>query len=573
MRLSAALSPVGREGPDLLIKGMAGEVLSYAMQADPIGTQTAVYEAITQLIRDGQPEISQLDALLALDRQAQSVIELLLTQYVEGDGQIGSFEWKAWHSALRLSQSLFQAYEYFLHHIRKTTDYNWTEQEPLVQVQLFHHKKIEFLLRFMRYKKHSSELWRQLHEMYRLARERDLPDRPEAISEPESRPRQMREVEQQYLQILLLEAMNSGRFSPREALWAHRWFARWCNGRGLQLAQLNGGVHFEAKGFVLDLGGSDGLKRAQPEAGNPPGDHLLYFDSSPLSEMIDHELASLRDSATLAYLGTPAVRAGQRALLSKLAILFAPNPVDIERRAERKPVALAVQTILGFSYIVDELRKNGISSAAAPGTNDSISPLGGPTFSPVFPTSGNASPISLSITGPFDAIPQTWQVKDRSDSGCRMRGQIDNLNRVIPGSLIAVRDSETEPWIVSVVRWFRRLMVDYVEIGVEYLGREPRFVKIVTDYDSDLAVAEVPNLASKCFAALYLPPSEEYPTMPIKTLLLPARDFRTDCDVTLLSSNATYRMRLSEPIQQQFEYVLTSFAVIDKAAPLPSGIQ
>jgi hypothetical protein len=543
------------------------------MPADPIGTQAAVCEAITQLVRDGRPEISQLDALLALDRQAQSVIELLLTQYVEGDGQIGSFEWKAWHSALRLSQSLFQAYEYFLHHIRTTADDHWTEEEPLVQVQLFHHRKIEFLLRFLRYKKHSSELWRQLHEMYRLARERDLPDRPEAISETDGEPRLMRELEQQYLQILLLEAMNSGRFSPREALWAHRWFARWCNGPGLRLAQRNGGVHFAPKGFVVDLGGSDGLKRAEAEAGNLLGDNLLYFDSSPLSEMIDHELASLRADATLPYLATPAVHAGQRALLNKLAILFAPNLVDIERRAERKPVALAVQAILGFPYIVDELRKNGISSAAAPGTNDSISPPGGPTLSPIFPTSGNASPISLSITGPFDAIPQTWQVKDRSDSGCRMRGQIDNLNRVIPGSLIAVRDSETEPWIVSVVRWFRRLMVDYVEIGVEYLGREPRFVKIVTDYDSDLAIAETPNFASKCFAALYLPPSEEYPTMPIKTLLLPARDFRTDCAVTLLSSNATYRMRLSEPIQQQFEYVLTSFAVIDKAAPLPSGIQ
>jgi hypothetical protein len=154
-----------------------------------------------------------------------------------------------------------------------------------------------------------------------------------------------------------------------------------------------------------------------------------------------------------------------------------------------------------------------------------------------------------------------------------MRGQIDNLNRVIPGSLIAVRDGETTPWTVAVVRWFRRLMVDYVEIGVEYLGREPRFVKMVTDYDRDLATAEVPNFASKCFAALYLPPSDEYPTMPIKTLLLSAGAFRTDSDVTLLSSNATYRMRLSKPIQHQFEYVWTSFAVIDEVAPLPSWSQ
>jgi hypothetical protein len=61
--------------------------------------------------------------------------------------------------------------------------------------------------------------------------------------------------------------------------------------------------------------------------------------------------------------------------------------------------------------------------------------------------------------------------------------------------------------------------------------------------------------------------------MPIKTLLFPALEFSTGCDVTLLSSDAVYRLRLNEPIQQQFEYVWTSFSVIDRAAPPPSGIQ
>ena len=574
MQLSAALSPVGTQDPDRLIRGMGESLLSSMPQADPIEIQNAVCEAIARLIRDDQPEIIQLEALFALERQAQPVNELLLAQYVEGDGQIGPFEWKVWRSALRLSQSLFQANEYFLHHIRKTRDDNWNEHEPLVQVQLFNHRKVEFLLRFLRYKKRSPELWRQLHEMYRLARERDLLNRPDAIGETDGKRRTMRKLEQQYLQILLLEAMNGGQFSPREALWAHRWFARWSSGPGLQMAQVDGKAHFEPKGFVVDLGSSDGLKRALVAGGK-----LLYFDSSPLSAIIDQEIASLRDEATLPEQTTPAVRAGQLALLNKLSILFAPHPINIERRAARKPVALAVQAIAGFPNIVEELWKNGqrqndgILSAAISGNEKSISSLGMPTFSPLFAANGDAGPISLSISGPFDAMPQIWQVKDRSASGCRMRAQIDNLNLVIPGSLIAVRESDTAPWIVSVVRWFRRLMVDYVEIGVEYLGREPRVVKMVANYDCDSAIGAAPDRSSRCFAALYLPPSEEHPTMPIKTLLFPACEFRIDCEVTLLSSNATYRMRLNEPIQQQFEYVWTSFAIIDREAPPPSRVQ
>jgi hypothetical protein len=255
------------------------------------------------------------------------------------------------------------------------------------------------------------------------------------------------------------------------------------------------------------------------------------------------------------------VRAGQLALLNRLAVLFAPNAVDIERRAERRPVALTVQAIVGFPYIVEEVRKSGQNGGTSPvpalGTESTIALLLGSNDS-------DAGPASFSPAGPFDATPETWQIKDRSDSGCRMRGQVDNLNRVVPGSLIAIRDNETAPWTVSVVRWFRRLMVDYVEIGVEYLGRKPRFVKMVPDYDRDPAIATAPGSGSRCFAALYLPPSREYPTMPIKTLLLSTGEFRTDCDVALLSSDATYRIRLNEPIQQQFEYAWSSFTVIDK---------
>jgi hypothetical protein len=110
-------------------------------------------------------------------------------------------------------------------------------------------------------------------------------------------------------------------------------------------------------------------------------------------------------------------------------------------------------------------------------------------------------------------------------------------------------------------------MVDHVEIGVEYLGRKPRFVKMVADSSGDLAADELADSTSRCFAALYLPPSNEHPTMPIKTLLLPAGEFRTGCDVTLLSSSATYRICLNEPLQQQFEFVWTSFGAIDTLAP------
>jgi hypothetical protein len=543
-------------------------------QDDPIEAQRVLCLATALLVQAGQPELAQLDALFALEPQAQSVSKRLLTRYVEGDNKLRSFDWRAWQAATRLSHAFYRSHEHFLHHIRSMAGGDWTRHELSVLVQLFHHRKVEFLLRFLRYKKRNSAQWRELHAMYRLALESGMVNRVEPDGESDAGCRTVGRLEQQYLQILLLEAMNGGQFSPRDGLWAHRWFARWCNVPGLQLTPMNRSCHENPAGFVVDLSSSDGLKRTPVASGN-----LLYLDSSPLCAMIDQEISSLRDGAAPLHGVTPAVRAGQLTLLNKLAVLFAPVAPDIERRGERRAIDLTVQAIAGFPYIVEELRKEkkslagGSSHIAAPGGETTISLFGGHTRSRNPAGSDDAGPASLSMTALLAAIPQTWQIKDRSDTGCRMRGQVDNLNRVIPGSLIAIRDSATAPWIVSVVRRFRRLMVDHVEIGVEYLGRKPRLVKLVADHDRQLANNAVSDAASRCFAALYLPPSDQLPTMPIKTLLLPAREFKAGSVVTLLSSNATYRMRLNEPLQQQFEFVLTSFSVVEKSAPRMSAIR
>jgi hypothetical protein len=397
--------------------------------------------------------------------------------------------------------------------------------------------------------------------MLRLAQQRGLLTHSAATDEPVAQSTGVGvALEQEYLQILLLEVMNCGQFSPREALWAHRWFARWCSDPGLRLTPLDASAQAQATLFVVDPTDAEGLKRAENPVGN-----LLYLDVSHLSVRIEQEIASLLDNSTAARLVTPAVRSGQLALLGKLALLFAPNPVRNERRTERKPIDLAVQAIAGLPCIVELFRRNGqkqiegISPAAAMGNAITFSPVDGQIASLLNPTPGATFPLM----DPFDAIPQTWQVKDQNDFGCRMRGQVDDLSRVIPGSLIIVRDAETAPWIVSVVRWFRRLMIDHVEIGVEYLGRNPRLVKIVAGFHPDLATGNLPDPASRCFTALFLPPSDEFPNVPIKTLLLPASEFRADHDMTLLSSGATYRMRLNDPIQQQFDFVWTSFAVLD----------
>jgi hypothetical protein len=163
------------------------------------------------------------------------------------------------------------------------------------------------------------------------------------------------------------------------------------------------------------------------------------------------------------------------------------------------------------------------------------------------------------------ATPDVWQVRDRSDSGCRMRGQVSDLNRVIPGSLLAMRTSEAAPWSLAVVRRLRRLMVDHIEIGVEYVGRNPRFVKVAIGERFGPSAVQLCDAEPRCVGALYLPPSDAFPSRPIRTLVLPQRDFRPNVGATLLAADAVYTLRLNEPIERHAEFVLTSFADLRKS--------
>jgi len=561
------LTSTSEGGPPSQLRGRTAEeeFCRSLPRQDPIAAQKLLCVALSRLVSNREPYDRQLSALISFDRHAHQISKRLLVQYGEGDAQLCSLDRRVFISTQRLSRSFAQAYELLLENVENSADKSWRESAGTVLVRLFRHRQVELLLRLFRYKKRNSEQWRQLHRSYQFAQVQGLVNDCMPRSLPEDEPEPEQTLELQFIEILLVGAMNTGQFSPRELLWASNWIARWRSLLTLRSADANVGARVERNGFMVDLRGAEGLKRF--DAGET-GD-FLHLDTAPLMGAIDKEVAALNDAPKAPNSPVSTERDGRGALLAKLRMLFAPDLVHIKRRGDRKPVAFSVQAISGLPHIVQVLREEAqrkteqMAASAAQIEEVTISPASGHTriSSSVLGAAGLA-PFSIATT--FGAKPQTWQVKDRSDSGCRMRGQTADLNGLIPGSLIAIREGENAQWTVAVVRRLRRLMVDHVEISVEHIGRKPRFVKVVTDYDPDSHVNDVPNNTQRCLGALYLPASEKHPTMPIKTLLVPASAFNAGNAITLLSSTAIYTLRLNKPLEQQSDFVWTSFAVIDK---------
>ncbi len=533
---------------------------------EPIAAQVLLCEEVLRLFSNRQPDQAELGALLVFDRYAHQVSKRLLLQYAEGDAQLRSLDREFFIAAQRISRTFSQAYECFLGHIENPVEKFWREHARTVLVQWFRHRRSELLLRLFRYKKRNSEQWRQIHAIYASAQARGLANDGLPRDDAGEGPASGQAIEQEFIQILLLGAMGTGQFSPRELLWASEWIGRWRRLLALRVVDAARGNRDDAHGFVVDLRSTEGLRRYN--AGEPG--EFLYLDTAPLAKAIEQELEALKGLAAADDSPLAPERESRSVLLSRLGTLFAPKAVHIERRGDRESVALSVEAISSLAHIVQVMReeaqrKGGRSPGSAAQLEEiTILPAGGHTR--ILPSMPGASGLAaLSIETAFGARINAWQVKDRSDSGCRMRGQTTNLNRLIPGSLIAMRENEGAQWTIAVVRRLRRLMVDHLEICVEFIGRRPRFVKMLTDHKLVPSVDEVPGDAQKCFGALYLPASEQHPTMPIKTLLVPASVFNAGRYVTLLSSAATYSLRLNKPLEQQSDFVWTTFAVLEKA--------
>lgn len=557
---AAATAPaIAQEIRDPLPQEKAVDGLLHSLLGeDPVLAQKATCAALAGIAGPEPPTAAELGALLGLEARARQISGELLTRYVEGDGPQRAFSLQDWIAALRLSKKFYQGYERMLRHTQQTSEQYWLAHAHIVLVRMFHHRQAEFLLRFIRYKKRIPGQWKEIHEAYKYALMRGIA--LQGIGGGDDPQETATSLEHQYIRLLLLEVINNGQFSPRDGLWADAWFSRWARLLRLEWRETNGGVRIVDQGFVVDLDGTDGLRRAGSATPRNP----LHLDPTPLVAQIEKELARLADPAAAAPTSSHAERVGRIALLRKLARIYAPVPARIVRRGERAQVALPIQMVSGLSSIVATLREEaGRHPSPAPpegAAHAAVAPLGLSTDFPAMPATDGSGLARVTGTPSGSGV---WQVRDRSESGARLRGQVDDLNRIIPGSLIATRERVGAPWTISVVRRFRRLMVNFVEIGVEHLGRAPSVVKIAAKPSATGNASG--DYASGRFVALYLPASKSEPVMPIRTLLLPARRFDMAGRITLLASTSSHALRLNEPIQQQFEYLWASFTVVDGA--------
>ena len=562
--MAGVVNPTGTNAASALCDVAAADRLWQLLpRNDPIAAQEAVSGALGGLFARGDPGVGQLEAVLALDQRAQALVDALLVSHSAGGGQPPALEKAYWQSAFQLCWSFGEVYGQFLGSVRNRSHYRrWRGYIPTVVLRMFQHRQIELLLRPFVDEQSTRFSWKELHETYQYAHSQGLLHQALPVSRRRANGNAESTLEREYIHLVVQDLINGGQFPPHDAFWACQGIPRWCEALTLVAAP----IAAAGEGFVVDLDRDAGPARSSPQ----PTGSCLFLDTAPAQASIRDEIAALRDTAD----PTPDIASMSRGrrlkLLGRISDLCAPKRPFIARRGERTSVAIAVEIVFGFAQIVGAMRRTPPSETAArpqaaPQFQETtVTAFGGFTEFRARGVLGDGNTVSPGSAGILDAGYPLWKLVDRSESGCRMQGQVFDSNWVTPGALVAFRKDATAPWTLAVVRRFQKLPGNRADIGVEYIGKNPRGVKVTVTPAGEGARGAAPGDEPQRFAAIYLPESTKRPLMPIKTLVLPVGKFAPDDRLTLRSVTAFYTIQLKEPIEEQGEFLWLPFEITSR---------
>ena len=563
-------APVGSDPADPLVNVAAVDDFWRLMpRFDPICAQKKVSDALADFGVGENPSVERLRALLVLDRRARNLADALLVNYTGQLAHGQSLERRYWHSARELSQGFAQAYGQILrqleHDVLARTARDFT---PLFLLRLFQHRQVEFLLQPFANGQADRATWAELHEAYQYAHSQRLLNVRQEIRRSHEMATVETTIEREYLHLLLLDLMNAGHFSPYDAFWVNQWIPSRCDALTLKSVCAARAGERTADHFVVDLDSSEGLVRV-PASGAV---RCLFFDPAPLLALIDADIAARRDG-THREGGTSTVGSGGRIkVLCKLRSVYSPKPPRVNRRGDRKPVAVVVQAIVGLSNIVRMLRYEQrraalVDPSIAPDIEEITITVTGAIVESTTVTGPDGERTTSPASAPEAVVPRLmWEIRDRSESGCRLHGKAASMTGVTPGTLIAIREHEMAPWILVIVRRRGKLNADHLDIGVEYIGREPRRVVATLLDDTTPSGTEGAEAGVRRFVVLYLQESTRQPILPFKTLIVPAGEGEENRSLVLRSGGTQHTLRLKQPIEEQGEFSWLPFEVIERHA-------
>lgn len=511
------------------------------------------------------PNVLTAQGLLALrylDDQLQTPLQMLTHQYVSSPRMSRPIQERIWQDVISIASVMLTAYRRFIQLEAEHPDEHLIDKAlPLITGRCLRYLSIEAKWHYFRMESPSNKVWSRAHQLYRLAEVKGFESDPITLYPGSSfLPTTCAD---EYLQLLLLETVNSGSLLPRQIDQVDQWLNKWTQNLTLE-RQYSPDKHL----YVVNLTEPEGVSRCSEEM---VGDMCRYISMQLVVNQINSAIKGLEQGESPAKLdlGAEARSPGSLDLLRHLSAAWALQKGKAFKRAsERRPTRRIVDVIHGVSniYVAVKLsldhQRVGEAQREAVDYDELVDmKLYG------FVSSRTREKIAQST---YNALNHTtietesWTVENESEGGLgAVLPSIEN-DWVRIGSLIGLREhagEHTGDWQLGVVRRLTKVNNDQLYAGIQMLNYTSFAVKLEGLNKSktvNLSIAGLPDLSGMTEKnGLLMIAEDKQPS-----LLLQTADYAPDKIVKLVGREKIVTVKLKDVKEKGIDWTWAQLDVI-----------
>lgn len=532
----------------------------------PIGDGVQTIEALARQIKEYNDEPQpltkdRLAILNTLDERAQDLLALLRAQYLQNPRMSRVVESRLWNTVSGFYQEILRAYHtHIMEYIANPNASKIAAQIPLMTVRALNYFGLDAIWSCYRYTAVNSTLWKRVHNLYHFAEYEEFDCQPQKLY-PEDEG--VTSVSQAYLQILMLETLNTGSLTPRQIHLIERWLPTLL--QGMEIArEFKPARHV----FYVKLNENKGARRVRRVISS---EHHRYWDTYGLKDKLDFLRAQLSAGRMPAQLGLtedcrlPACLD----LLERIAYFWAPVGVKrLQRAFERQQTVKSIEVLRGLKDICINVRADGArSTLASAAASDELSyaemvdvHLYG------FVTKRTQGKTNQEKEGIIEYVPahERWVMQNESEMGygAHIDDQAEDWIRL--GKLVGLKPEKKGHWNVGVIRRLRRCEANQRYVGIEVIAEHPVSLMLRPEKTQQRALSIVGVEAVdvvRPIPGLYIKAKTSQHS---DSLILQSAEFATGRELWFTVRSIIYHLRLKRALERGDDWLRASFEVLGK---------
>lgn len=520
---------------------------------DPLAMHVELLNELGRIAeRAGKRTPAVLEAVFHVDSHTAVLRRALTAQYIEHASRSSKIENQLWSAMFDMTQAFLLAYQAFA---REVSDHAQSNKWQALLVELVCrqvvHLRLDAKTRLYRFEQWIPAKWAELHGLFTLACSRQFERQPLSLVAGGG----STTIEQEFLQALVLQLMNSGNLNARHLEWIDEQQDEWCTPLRLTLEPSS------ATAFFVDLGSRDGLRR---RTAAPLEGRVLFLDTRPLHATLMQSVTMIEQKIRHQPLSerTPR-RTEQLSLVRKLAAQVDPEFRPLARRGERTHAAGAVDAIVGFARIAAYLREEERDPIVRldPATSfDGTMELA--VFGRLRNENDRRAEMARQRLAQYAPAGGPWEVKDVSQTGFRLVAPMSVANVITLGTLAAMRARGQTLWTLGIVRRMRRLTTDRAEIGLQVIAIAITSVDLIlhrrSARDGYSVEGEPSTISGRTFQGLFLAMRKREGEHTVQSVIVPAAEYQPTRRFKVVTAQSIHPIRFGRLIEQMSDWVWTT---------------